>query len=319
MQARFFRYLMTRFTEYSELFGPIDVAALAKGEYRRRWSRIVTSEIVFLDEVFKANSAILNALLSLMQERVVYEGGVVVRAKLWTLVGASNEIPAEEELEALYDRFSIRVFEDYLSDPGKALEALEARWIRSQKIEPVATMKDIAVLHTMVLYLLQDPGAGSLLGIGDAFYKAYHRLAYPLVEEMRRKGVSISDRTFIEKLPKLSAAYVVLHGFDPGTVLSSVYDVAPLLARDAAEQRGIEKWLRDSLGELAGIEEKLSLASLHIRNENYSQAAKLLLDIVHAEPSAEIARHQWLLERLNMAKSIAHAWLREVQRRLGNK
>jgi len=70
VNANFYQYLLTKFTSYDELFGTVDIISLSKGEFRRNWSNIVRSEFVFLDEIFKANSAILNALLSLLQERV---------------------------------------------------------------------------------------------------------------------------------------------------------------------------------------------------------------------------------------------------------
>jgi len=154
LNASFYKYLLTKFTDYSELFGPVDISALANGQYRRNWSDIVKADIVFLDEVFKANSAILNSLLSMMQERVVYDPmtGQAMQVRLWTLVGTSNEVPTEEELQALYDRFAIRVFGDYLSDDAMILKALEARWLGdSGDVKPVASMEDVNLLFSFEL------------------------------------------------------------------------------------------------------------------------------------------------------------------------
>lgn len=67
-----------------------------------------TAEVAFIDEIFKANSAILNALLTLLNERLFDNGNERLEAPLLCLVGASNELPESEELDALYDRFLIR-------------------------------------------------------------------------------------------------------------------------------------------------------------------------------------------------------------------
>jgi MoxR-like ATPase len=118
VNASFYQYLLTKFTSFDEIFGTVDITTLTKGEFKRNWSRIIYSEFVFLDEIFKANSAILNALLSLLQERVIYDpmSGSPVETRLHTAVGASNETPEDPELQALYDRFAIRVFINYLDN-----------------------------------------------------------------------------------------------------------------------------------------------------------------------------------------------------------
>lgn len=110
--AKGFSLLMTMFTTPEEVFGPFKLTALQKDEYTRNLERrICHAEISFLDECFKASSAILNALLTMMQERAYDNGGVRVDCPLVSLFGASNELPdAEENLGALYDRFALRTW-----------------------------------------------------------------------------------------------------------------------------------------------------------------------------------------------------------------
>src|SRR5256885_7172574 len=92
LQARYFEYLLTRFTEPNEIFGPVDIAAFREGRYVRRTEGMLPdSEIVFLDEVFKSNSAILNALLTLLNERRYTSGGQVLRCPMLSCFGASDE------------------------------------------------------------------------------------------------------------------------------------------------------------------------------------------------------------------------------------
>jgi MoxR-like ATPase len=106
LQARYFEYLLTRFTEPNEIFGPVDIAAFREGRYQRRVEGMLPeSEIVFLDEVFKSNSAILNALLTLLNERRYTSGGTVLKCPMLSCFGASNEVPTDETLTAVFDRF----------------------------------------------------------------------------------------------------------------------------------------------------------------------------------------------------------------------
>src|SRR5688500_8562124 len=94
VDARYFDYLLTRFTEPNELFGPVDIRAFREGTYTRRVTGMLPeAEIVFLDEIFKSNSAILNALLTVLNERRFSNGANVLKVPLLSLFGASNEVP----------------------------------------------------------------------------------------------------------------------------------------------------------------------------------------------------------------------------------
>jgi len=105
-----FRHLMTKFTTPEELFGPFSLAGLENDEYYRiADGKLPTADTVFLDEIFKANSAILNALLTAMEERYFDNGPHSKKIPLITLVGASNEPPEDQvATAALYDRFHFR-------------------------------------------------------------------------------------------------------------------------------------------------------------------------------------------------------------------
>ncbi len=70
-----------------------------------------------LDEIFKASSAILNSLLTILNERKYHNGREIVDVPLLSVFGASNELPEEDEsLEALYDRFLFRYRLSYIQD-----------------------------------------------------------------------------------------------------------------------------------------------------------------------------------------------------------
>jgi MoxR-like ATPase len=117
--ARGFERLLTRFSVPEELFGPLSMRALEQDRYERLVDGYLpTAHVAFLDEIFKANSAILNTLLSVLEERVFDNGRERVGVPLLCAIGASNEVPEGAELAALHDRFTIRVRVDRVSDAG---------------------------------------------------------------------------------------------------------------------------------------------------------------------------------------------------------
>ena len=123
---RFFSWLLTEFSVPEELFGPLDISALEQGQYRRLTAgKLPEAELAFIDEVFKAGPAILNTLLSVMQERLFYNDGQPTPVPLVSLIGASNETPTgEQELEALWDRFTVRLQVGYIQEPGNFIQML---------------------------------------------------------------------------------------------------------------------------------------------------------------------------------------------------
>ena len=114
----YFEYLFTKFTTPEEIFGPLSIKQLQNDKFERNTEGYMpSSRIVFLDEIFKANSSILNTLLTILNERVFHNGLKREKTPLISLIGASNELPFEnDELTALYDRFLIRVVVGYVSD-----------------------------------------------------------------------------------------------------------------------------------------------------------------------------------------------------------
>jgi MoxR-like ATPase len=315
LNARFFKYQLTRFSVYDELFGVIDIAELAKtGTLKRNWSKIIAADFVFLDEIFKANSAILNALLSLLQERVVYDPitGSEVRADLHTCIGTSNEVPEDPELAALYDRFAVKVFIDYLGDDAALLRALEARWLNSAPPQPIATMDDVKALHAYALRLITAKIAtpdGRVLG---DVYKIYHLNAVPIARQLRSQGVVISDRTLIEKLPKLLAAYLALYGVTQDNVMNGVFDLILYTARTREEVDAIKKRMEDALGEVAELSRKLEKVKEFMRALNLGAAEKELTDIINTDVEGFAKKTPWLKPRVEAIIAQARDYLRAL-------
>ena len=116
--GNFFNYLLTSFSTPEEIFGPLSLKALEEDEFRRKIEGCLpTSHIALLDEIFKASSAILNSLLTILNERKYHNGKEIIDVPLFSVFGASNEFPGEDEsLEALYDRFLFRYRLTYIQD-----------------------------------------------------------------------------------------------------------------------------------------------------------------------------------------------------------
>jgi MoxR-like ATPase len=171
------------------------------------------SEIVFLDEVFKSNSAILNSLLTLLNERRFTSGGQVMRCPLISVFAASNEVPSDETLNAIFDRFLLRVRSDNLdayhfSELLQKGIALELRQMAGQKPQPLLSARELA-----------DTGKdfGRRMAFSDAFLSAYKGLVF----QIRAEGVSLSDRRVVKML-KLFAASAFLDG-RPGADASDFF------------------------------------------------------------------------------------------------
>jgi MoxR-like ATPase len=204
LQANYFEYLLTRFTEPNEIFGPVDIAAFREGRYQRRTEGMLPqAEIVFLDEVFKSNSAILNALLTLLNERRYTSGGTVLKAPILSCFGASNEVPTDETLTAVFDRFLLRIrsenldayhFQDLLQ---KGIQH-EIMGLTDAHVQPLANAREIAELHRAFAQRMR---------YSEEFLSAYKGLVF----QIRAEGVSLSDRRVV-KLLKLFAASAYLDG-----------------------------------------------------------------------------------------------------------
>lgn len=274
VDARYFEYLLTRFTEPNELFGPLDIQAFQKGDYTRRMEGMLpTADIAFLDEAFKANSAILNSLLGVLNERVYTVGGRRVEVPLLSAFAASNEVPSEPDLMAVFDRFLLRVESDNLE--SYYFDELLSRGVEHElssvdgRYDAMSPLLDARALRAL------RGGLAERMHLSPELLSTYKGL----VLELRAEGVSLSDRRAV-KLLKLIAASALLDGRDAaddsdlfvlrhvwntleqakildgivGPVLEAHQRTHPSARRDGASALGLE----GLLGELERIRARLS-------------------------------------------------------------
>jgi MoxR-like ATPase len=206
IDARYFEYLLTRFSEPSELFGPVDIKAFREGSYvRRTESMLPEAELVFLDEIFKSNSAILNSLLAILNERRFFTGSRTIEVPLCSMFGATNDVPNDESLAAIFDRFLIRAVSDNLDSfhfLGLLERGMAAEVARStgadESLTPVLGIADLRRAHR---------GMHLLLRFDEEFLARYKGLVF----QIRSEGISVSDRRAVKML-KLFAASALLDG-----------------------------------------------------------------------------------------------------------
>ncbi|MCP3062347.1 AAA family ATPase [Myxococcus sp. K38C18041901] len=221
----YFEYLLTRFTEPSEVLGPIDINLLRQGRYiRREGGKLPTARLVFLDEVFKASSAILNALLTVINERKFYQDGAPQPVRLKVLFAATNELPEHAELGALKDRFCLKaacrpVQERYfleLLDSG--LESQTHRELNQKPwAEGHATLEDVLKAHRYLTLMMGRKEAGPDgrelrdrdLFFRDELLREFRRVVQTLTRE---DGVFISDRKLVKLYRLLRTRAWIFHG-----------------------------------------------------------------------------------------------------------
>jgi MoxR-like ATPase len=235
--ADYFQWLLTRFTTPEEIFGAVSLKALEQDDYRRVTSRkLPEAHIGFLDEIFKANSSILNALLTLINERLFHNGKEIARVPLLTLFGASNELPEEEELTALYDRFLVRFVVNYIVEDFRFLRMLESQ----AQVE--RTSLNFAELTEMQKQV-RDVSVPS---------HVYRSIA-DIRRELNKKSIQASDRRYRQSISLLQA-HAYLEG-EKEVHEKDLFFLEHVLWRDPGEHEQVRNTIRELI---LGYEEEIT-------------------------------------------------------------
>lgn len=305
VRGSYFEYMLTRFSEPNEIFGPIDIVRLREGVVATvTQGMLPEAEFVFLDELFNANSAILNNLLTILNERVYRRGAETHRLPLLSLFSASNHLPEDETLRALFDRFLLRCPVENLRRESMP-RLLTAGW-ELERCEPAEAGVSANDLRTLTRHIY----AIDLTPVRELYAE--------VVFKVRDLGIAFSDRRAVKGL-KLLAASALLCGRTAAApsdlwVLRYVWDraeqIAPLrtLVQGVMEQQPEEQAVHplaarrervdaeDIARQLDDAERELtsdghSLLALTRLRERIADLADLAAWIVEEEP------RQHLLER----------------------
>lgn len=195
--GKYFEWLVHKFTTPEDLFGPISLKSMEQDVYRRvTTGKLPESNVAFVDEIWKSSDAVLNTLLTIVNEKVFHNNGVPTKVPLLTMVGASNELPEGDSLAALYDRFILRYWVRPLQDESNFLNLLKCENSDPKtkiSLEELEKMKD-AVSKVKV----SNEVLNTLLEIKN---------------DLKTKGITSSDRRW-KMIIKVLCAVAYLRGRD---------------------------------------------------------------------------------------------------------
>lgn len=277
--ADYFQWLLTRFTAPEELFGAVSLKGLEQDDYRRVTAhKLPEAHIAFLDEVFKANSSILNSILTIINERRFHNGQHVRDVPLITLFGASNELPEDDELTALYDRFLLRFMVDYIQEDYRFLRMLEAA---PREARVSITLAELNEMH-------READAQPVPG-------HVHRTMAEIRRQLGKKQIVASDRRYRQSLALMKA-----HSYledDAQVSDRSLLFLEHILWREPSEQAEVGATLREIV-------------------LGYEQEAQELL--YQAREIEEYVQRPWDTEELRSQALIeGHTKLRNLLARVG--
>jgi MoxR-like ATPase len=294
--ARYFQWLLTRFSTPEELFGAVSLKALEADDYRRLTThKLPEAHIAFLDEVFKASSSILNTILTLMNERRFHNGREIVDVPLLTLFAASNELPEDDELLALNDRFLLRFVVDYVEEDFRFLKLLQPRAVAARTTLPLDRLAEARAEAAAL------PVPGEVL-----------RALADVRRELRSRGIVASDRRWAQSVDVLRArAYL---GGRDAVDDEDVAFLEHVLWRDPAERTQVRTVIRELL---RGYEDEVRV--LLYQSRELHEYALRAWDTRELQRRAAVEAHtkiRNILDKVDLLVAQAESGGRPVERAL---
>lgn len=295
LSGQYFEYLLGRFTEPSEIFGPVNLQKLKEGIVETATDGMLPeAEIAFLDEIFLGSTAILNTLLGLLNERVFRRGHTVLRCPLRVCVGASNALPSDAALAAFADRFLLRLFVEPVSDPMLEDLLLGGRSVERRPQTAVSNMQMLDVLMQTARNMDTSPIVPSLA---------------QCIRLLRKAGINLSDRRAV-KLQRVIAAATALAGRTTPTdadLWPLIYAVPTADGQNAA---------REVLANVLAASESTTLAGAALDASLGPKARAVTLGamadrLLGEEPENRAERLMWMLKLEGVARDIDAGFTKE--------
>ena len=246
--AKYFAWMLSKFSTPEELFGPFSINALENDRYLRVTAgKLPDAHFGFIDEIFKAGAAILNSMLTVLNERIFYNDGVPVKTPLISIIGASNEIPEEDDgLDALYDRFQMKFLVKPIHEAGNfksmlkhKLPTCETTLSLEDIVEAKKQVAKVEMSDAMIDLLLKIRGAvGSTdIQVTDRTYKTCEKLLKAEAWINGRDSVDDQDFLFLQHVlwsntkQIRKAASIVLDAVNPEqNKITRIFEMAEDLA-----------------------------------------------------------------------------------------
>jgi MoxR-like ATPase len=288
--ARYWEILLSKFTDPKRMFGPVDVGALANGEYRQVFEgRATEAHIAFVDEIFKCSAAALNETLAFLNERIYHPeaGGAPIGCPLISAITASNELGEGEETAAIYDRLLVRLEVGYLADPSNF-----AALIRSAVTAPAApTRTTIALADLVAAVRVYVPAVTVPDGVVDAICQ--------LRAALRRKELIASDRRW-----KASVRLLQASAFVAGRSAADEADLAVLthvlwdsVAERSTVEREVLALVNPDAGEAMDLSDAIDELEAHL-DSMAGQSKEALTDWAIKEAQKKLTRAGKRLEEM---------------------
>ena len=210
VQGQYYDWMLSKLTVPEELFGPLSLKGLEQDKYIRITDGMLPqANIAFLDEVMKGSSAILNTLLTVLNEKIFYNGGKAQPVPLLTLYGASNEIPTTEELSAFYDRFVLKYSVEYVKHEASCKMLFTG-------------LQEVTLPKLSISTVNDERGMAEKVQVSNTVVDLFIEIR----RQMEKEGITVSDRKWVQAV-RVVKAFTHLNGrksveADDMDILSSI-------------------------------------------------------------------------------------------------